>query len=711
MGVFDNAMNAKHPNRLIGEKSPYLLQHAYNPVDWHPWGDEAFEKAAKEDRPIFLSIGYSTCHWCHVMEKESFEDEDVARLMNDAFVSIKVDREERPDIDSVYMRVCQMMTGKGGWPLTIIMTPSKKPFFAATYLPREARFGMAGIKQLIPRIKEIWEYDRAQALSSANRIASILETASIEQRGEPLTARTLEMAYRGLSQNYDVQYGGFSRAPKFPSPHNLMYLLRSWRRTGDEWALKMVETTLGNMRSGGIYDHLGFGFHRYSTDHRWLVPHFEKMLYDQALLAMAYIEAYQATGNRGYGKTAREIFTYVLRDMAAPEGGFYSAEDADSEGEEGTFYLWSEEEIRQVLGQEEAEIFTRVYAIQREGNFRVEATGAKTGKNILHSTRPLSALAKELSRSSGELEERLESAREKLFQVREKRVHPHKDDKILTDWNALMIAALARGAGAFQEPAYEEAARRAAGFILARMRDGNGRLLHRYRDGEAAVPAFLDDYAFLICGLVELYEAGFEPVHLLRAIELNEVMLEHFWDHENGGLFFSADDAEGMLVRTKELYDGAIPSGNSVAMLNLLRLSHLAGNSLYEEKAAHLLRACSKTIAEVPYAHTQFMAALDFSLGPSSQVVIVGKPGSGDTMTMIQSLQGSFLPNKVVMFRSTEEQDPAIIQLAEYTRNLESIGGKATAYVCRDFRCDLPTTDEKQMLTLLNEGVASTPSS
>jgi uncharacterized protein YyaL (SSP411 family) len=704
-------MNARRPNKLIAEKSPYLLQHAYNPVDWYPWGDEAFEKAAKEDRPIFLSIGYSTCHWCHVMEKESFEDESVARLMNDAFVSIKVDREERPDIDSVYMRVCQMMTGNGGWPLTIIMTPSKKPFFAATYLPREAGFGMAGIKQLIPRIKEIWEYDRAQVLSSAERVASILMTSLVEQRGEPLTERILEMAYRGLSRNYDVQYGGFSRAPKFPSPHNQMYLLRYWRRTGDDRALKMVETTLGNMRSGGIYDHLGFGFHRYSTDNRWLVPHFEKMLYDQALLAMAYIEAYQATGNRDYGETAREIFTYVLRDMTAPEGGFYSAEDADSEGEEGTFYLWSEEEIKQVLSQEEAEIFTRVYAIQREGTFKVEATGAKTGKNILHIARPLSVLAKELGRSSGELEERLEAAREKLFQAREKRVHPHKDDKILTDWNGLMIAALARGAGTFQEPAYEETSRRAAEFILARMCDAGRRLLHRYRDGEAAIPAFLDDYAFLIWGLVELYESSFEPVHLLRAIELNEAMLEHFWDHENGGLFFSGDDAEGMLVRTKEFYDGAIPSGNSVAMLNLLRLSHLAGNTRYEEKAAQLLRACSKTVAEAPYAYTQFMIALDFSLGPSSQVVIVGNPQSDDTASMIRRLQGSFLPNKVVMLRSTDEQDPDIIRVAEYVRGLESIGGKATAYVCRGFRCDLPTTDEKQMLTLLNEGVASTPTS
>jgi uncharacterized protein YyaL (SSP411 family) len=704
-------MNRRRPNRLIGEKSPYLLQHAYNPVDWYPWGDEAFEKAERKDRPIFLSIGYSTCHWCHVMEKESFEDDDVARLMNEAFVSIKVDREERPDIDSVYMTVCQMMTGSGGWPLTIVMTPEKKPFFAATYLPKEARFGRAGMKELIPRIKELWEHNQGQALASADKVTSVLETTSIEPNGEELRERTLEIAFRGLSRNFDVQHGGFSSAPKFPTPHNLMYLLRYWRRTGDERALKMVEMTLDNMRSGGIYDHLGFGFHRYSTDDRWLVPHFEKMLYDQALLAMAYTEAYQATGNRQYGETAREIFTYVLRDMTAPEGGFYSAEDADSEGEEGKFYLWRAEEIRGILTAEEAEIFTKAFTIQGTGNFREEATGAETGKNIPHITRPLSVLAKEFGVSLGELQERLEVAREKLFAFREKRVHPHKDDKILTDWNGLMIAALSKGAQAFHEPAYEEAATRAAEFLLAKLRDTDGRLYHRYRDGEAGIPAFLDDYAFLCWGLVELYEATFESGYLRRAIELNDVMLEHFWDPVHGGLYFSGDDAEDMLVRKKELYDGALPSGNSVAMLNLGRLSHLVGNSRYEEKAAHLLRACSKTIAAAPFAYTQFMAALDFLLGPSSQVVIVGNPQSGDTKNMIKTLQGSYIPNKVLMFRSAEEQNPDITRLAEYTRDLESIEGKATAFVCRDFRCDLPTTDAHQMLALLIKDVVKTPAS
>jgi uncharacterized protein YyaL (SSP411 family) len=695
-------VNSKGSNKLRSEKSPYLLQHAQNPVDWYPWGEEAFERARKEGRPIFLSIGYSTCHWCHVMERESFEDRQVAELMNDAFVCIKVDREERPDIDSVYMTVCQVMTGSGGWPLTIIMTPERKPFFAATYIPRENRFGRIGMKQLIPRIRELWEYHRGDALTSADKVTSILERVSIEPDGEELKEETLEIAYEQLSRNFDVEYGGFSNAPKFPSPHNLMFLLRYWRRTGDERALGMVEMTLQNMWRGGIYDHVGLGFHRYSTDHRWLVPHFEKMLYDQALLAMAYVEAYQATGKKEYEETAREIFTYVLRDMNAPEGGFYSAEDADSEGEEGRFYLWTEEEIREILAAEEADLVTKVLSMQQGGNFRHEASGEKTGNNIPHLTGPLSGLAQDLGMVPEELKERLELAREKLFAVRENRVHPHKDDKILTDWNGLMIAALAKGAQAFRDPLYEGAARRAAEFILEKMRDPDGRLYHRYRDAEAAISAFLDDYAFLVWGLMELYEATFESGYLRRAIELHDFMIAHFWDPGTGGFWFSADDADTILVRNKQIYDGAIPSGNSIAVLNLLRLSRLTGSPKYEEMAVRLIRAFSKMISEAPAAYTQFMVALDFALGPTSEVVIVGNPGSGDTMTMIQTLQGSFTPNKVVMFRSTKERDPEITRLAEFIRDFSSIEGKATAYVCKGFRCDLPTTEAQQMLALLN---------
>ncbi|MGH7890123.1 MAG: thioredoxin domain-containing protein, partial [Thermodesulfobacteriota bacterium] len=477
----------KKPNRLISEKSPYLLQHAHNPVDWYPWGEEAFVKAKNEDKPIFLSIGYSTCHWCHVMENESFEDEEVAKLMNDAFVSIKVDREERPDIDSIYMTVCQMLSQGGcGWPLNIIMTPDKKPFYAATYIPKENRHGRAGMLEFIPRIKEIWKTQRDNVLDSADQITSAIRQASQvsnEKKGKELDGSTFEKAYDQLAQNFDTVHGGFGRAPKFPTPHNLLFLLRCWKRTGKDKALEIVEKTLSAMRRGGIYDHVGFGFHRYSTDPEWLVPHFEKMLYDQAMLSMAYIEGYQATGNRDYEKTAREIFTYVLRDMTSPDGGFYSAEDADSEGEEGKFYLWTEDEIRKVLNKEESDLVMKVFNVEKGGNFSDEATGRKTHSNIFHLSGSLSDAASLLNLEREQLERRIETAREKLFSVREKRIHPHKDDKILTDWNGLMIAALAKGASAFDEPKYAEAAGRAVGFILSRMQKSDGELLHRYRDG------------------------------------------------------------------------------------------------------------------------------------------------------------------------------------------------------------------------------------
>ncbi|MDH5715699.1 MAG: thioredoxin domain-containing protein, partial [Candidatus Aminicenantes bacterium] len=484
----------RKPNRLIAEKSPYLLQHAFNPVDWYPWGSEAFDKARKENKPIFLSIGYSTCHWCHVMEKESFEDPEIASMMNEAFICIKVDREERPDIDRIYMTVCQMMTGSGGWPLTIIMTPDKKPFFAATYIPRPSRLGRLGMMELIPRIQELWKSKKGEVMSSAEQITQHLTQISIHAAGEPLGEAALEMAYRRLSRVFDERYGGFGRAPKFPTPHNLTFLLRYWKRTGEQKALRMVEKTLQSMRLGGIYDHVGFGFHRYSTDSRWLLPHFEKMLYDQALLVMAYTEAYQATRKEEYRHTVREILDYVMRDMTAPEGGFYSAEDAESEGEEGKFYLWTEEEIRQLLPGEESDLIVRIFNIEKDGNFAEEATGRRTGSNILYLRKSLHETASDMKISPEELERDFQKARQKLFAARHKRVHPHKDDKILTDWNGLMIAALARASSAFDEPQYAEATRRAADFILARMRDSKGKLYHRYRDGETAIPAYLDDY-------------------------------------------------------------------------------------------------------------------------------------------------------------------------------------------------------------------------
>ncbi len=680
----------RYTNRLAREKSPYLLQHAHNPVDWYPWGAEAFARAKKENKPIFLSIGYSTCHWCHVMEHESFEDPEVARLMNDSFVAIKVDREERPDIDNVYMTVSQMLSGSGGWPLTILMTPDKKPFYAGTYIPREGRFGQPGMLELLPQVAKAWSTQHDKIADSANKITSALQQASSGSAGGDLGARTLSAAYRQLESTFDAQNGGFGTSPKFPTPHQLLFLLRYWKRSGDVHALAMVEKTLRAMRQGGIYDQVGFGFHRYSTDARWLVPHFEKMLYDQALLAMAYTEAFQATGKAEYRQTAREILTYVLRDMTSPEGGFYSAEDADSQGQEGKFYLWTQSEIRQVLGAG-AGPFIKAYGVEDGGNFADEASGQQGNSNILHRTAAPSPAAAAS----------LEAARQKLFAAREKRVHPRKDDKILTDWNGLMIAALAKAGRAFGEPRYTQAAQRAADFILQKARK-NDRLLHRYREGEAAITAHLDDYAFLCWGLLELYEADFDARRLQSALDLNRSMLAHFWDGQKGGLYLTADDSEELLTRSKEVYDGAVPSGNSVAMWNLLRLSRMTGQADLEARAARLERAFSAGVAQQPAAHTQFLVALDFAIGPSYEVVIAGKPEAPDARAMLRALNTRFLPNKVVLLRPTGQAAPPITSLATFTRYQTGLKNKATAYVCLKGACRLPTTDINQMLSLLN---------
>lgn len=696
----------KKPNRLISEKSPYLLQHAYNPVDWYPWGDEAFEKAKQEDKPIFLSIGYSTCHWCHVMEHESFEDEEVAKLMNDAFVSIKVDREERPDIDNIYMTVCQMLSKGGcGWPLNIILTPDKKPFYAATYIPKEPRFGRAGMLDFVPRVKEVWKTGRDKVLDSANQITSALQQASNVSngsKGEELGQSTLKVAYNQLSQSFDTVHGGFGRAPKFPTPHNLLFLLRYRKRSEENKALEMVEKTLDAMRRGGVYDHIGFGFHRYSTDPQWLLPHFEKMLYDQAMLTIAYTEAYQATGKKDYEKTAREVFSYVLRDMTAPEGGFYSAEDADSEGEEGKFYLWTEDEIREILGKEDADLINKVFNVEKGGNFSEEATGRNAQRNILYLKASSTESASLLNMDEQELEKRIEASREKLFSAREKRVHPHKDDKILTDWNGLMIAALAKGASAFNEPEYAEAAKQAADFILKTMRKADGRLLHRYRGGDAGIQANLDDYAFLVWGLIELYEATFDVIYLQTALKLNNDMIRQFWDDKNGGFYFSPYDGEELIVRQKEIYDGAVPSGNSVAMLNLLRLGRITANHEFEEKAAQIGSFFSNAVKQYPAAYTQLMVALDFGVGPSYEVVIVGNSQAEDTKAILDALRKQFIPNKIVLLRPTEKDTDDITSIAEFTRGQSTLGGKATAYVCLNYECKLPTTDIVKMLELLN---------
>jgi uncharacterized protein YyaL (SSP411 family) len=694
-------MADQKPNRLISEKSPYLLQHAHNPVDWYAWGDEAFERAKKEDKPIFLSIGYSTCHWCHVMERESFEDPDVARLMNEVFVSIKVDREERPDLDQVYMTVSQILTGSGGWPLTIIMTPDKRPFFAGTYIPKESRFGRVGMMELIPRIRKVWSGQRDGVLDSANKIIDALRIAGQERPGTDLGMEVLEKAYEELAGRFDEGHGGFGTSPKFPTPHNFLFLLRCWKRTGNEKALEMVEKSLLAMRKGGIFDHVGYGFHRYSTDRQWLLPHFEKMLYDQALLVLPYVEVFQATGHELYRKSAEEILEYVLRDMTSPDGAFYSAEDADSEGVEGKFYIWHEDEIRDVLEEDEADLFIQVYGVLKEGNFSEEARGIRSGANILHLKKSIDRLAPELNISIHDLQARLKTARDKLFDVRVKRVHPHKDDKVLTDWNGLMIAALAKAAQVFDKHEYAAAAKKAADFILERMQTSKGRLLHRFRDGEAAITANLDDYAFFVWGLMELYEAAFETRFLKTALDLNQDMLAHFLDRESGGLFFTPDDGESLLVRKKEVYDGAIPSGNSVALLNMIRLARFTGSPDLEKRAADMARAFSGQVKELPSAYTHFLLSIDFALGPAYELVIAGNPGAKDTKEMIRAVRTHFIPNRVILFRNSDKKDPEMDRLAAFTKSHVSLGGKAAAYVCVGNACKSPTTDMKEMLHLI----------
>jgi len=698
----NNNKEKSNYNRLINEKSPYLLQHAENPVDWYPWGEKAFEKAKKENKPIFLSIGYSTCHWCHVMAHESFEDPKIAELMNEVFVSIKVDREERPDIDSVYMTVCQLITNSGGWPLTIMMTPERKAFFAGTYFPKETRFGRIGLKQLILQIKEKWKNEQEKLVESSEKINEILQEVTLESPGMNLDEGDLKNALKQLSKNFDKENGGFGGRPKFPTPHNLLFLMRMWKRTGNDQILFVVEKTLQAMSNGGINDHLGFGFHRYSTDQFWLVPHFEKMLYDQAMIAMAYIEAYQATKKTLYSEVARNIMTYVLRDMLSDEGGFYSAEDADSEGVEGKFYVWSYQELEEVLDSKKLEIFTKVYNIYKEGNYREEATGEPNGKNILHMTKSLETLASELGLTSETLKDKLKSIQLQLFNEREKRIHPHKDDKILTDWNGLMIASLALAGYVFNESEYIKAAEKTVDFILANLRNDKGQLLHRYRNNSAEIEAFLDDYSFFIWGLLNLYEATLNVHYLELAIEFMNMQSEHFWDEEIGGFFFTSHEAEHLITRRKEIYDGAIPSGNSVAMLNLLRLSQLTGNVDYEEKADILGRVFVENIKKNALGYSFFLSAVDFALGPTFSLVISGDTNQKDTLELLEIIRANYLPNKALLHRPTEMESPKIDEFSNFITYFDKHENKATAYVCINKTCKPPTNNADKMLEYLN---------
>ena len=684
-------------NRLSDESSPYLLQHAENPIDWFAWNEEAFEKAKREDKPVFLSIGYSTCHWCHVMAHESFEDETVGALMNEVFVSIKVDREERPDIDNIYMSVCQMMTGSGGWPLSIFMTPDKKPFYAGTYFPKENRYGRTGFVNLIKRIDELWKNDRDEIINASNQAASALQQFSTESGGDKLSESILIQGYEELRNRFDEEFGGFASAPKFPSPHNLLFLLRYWNLKKEGAALEMVEKTLTEMRKGGIYDHAGFGFHRYSTDKEWLVPHFEKMLYDQAMLAITYTEAYQAAKNVTFKKTALEIFEYVKRDMTSEEGGFYSAEDADSEGVEGKFYVWKTKELKSILNEDEFELTKKYFNLSDDGNYFDEAKRIKTGDNILHQTKTFLDFSAEMKIPPEDLRGKISKIRKKIFDRRKNRVHPSKDDKILTDWNGMMIAAYAKAARIFNNSDLKHSAEKAADFILKNVIDEKGRLLHRYKSGSAGIPANIDDYAYLIFGLLDLYETGFENKYLNTAIELTEDAIKYFWDDENGAFFFTASDSEKLLVRSKEFYDGAVPSGNSIMMNNFFLLSRITGKHEFEERAVKISSAASDNISRAPSAFSMALTGLSSLMNQSLEIIITGEDYES-AKEFFSVLDDEYLPNKVVVFVPQSKEKEELLKRAGYLKNYQMINGTATAYVCKNYSCELPTNDPAEMM-------------
>lgn len=672
------------PNKLASEKSPYLQQHADNPVDWYPWGEEAFKKAKAENKPVFLSIGYATCHWCHVMAHESFEDPGIARMMNEAFVNVKVDREERPDIDSTYMTVCQMLTGHGGWPLTIIMTPDKEPFFAGTYIPKEARFNRIGLRQLIPGVTGMWKNEPKRVEKATAKIREGFTRSQEFESGKFPGMEAVDFAAEQLSQRFDSKHGGFGEAPKFPSPHNLMFLLRQWKLKEEDRFLEMVSETLTQMRLGGIWDHIGFGFHRYSTDREWLLPHFEKMLYDQALLMMAYTECWQITNKPLFKQTVYEIADYLERNLSHPEGGFYSAEDADSEGEEGKFYVWEKAEIESVLSAKDASTFNELLGISSEGNFEDEASGKRTGKNIPH-------LPEELSDAEVDW---FSDIRNTLFEKREDRVRPLLDDKVLTDWNALMISALAKAGFALNEQRFLDMAEKAAEFLEEHLVE-DGQLLHRFKDDEAGINAMADDHAFLIWAYIELYEATFKPKYLKKAIDWNQQFIDLFWDEQKGGFFFSITDEDQVYGRQKQIFDGAIPSSNSVALMNLIRLSRLTGKTDLEDYANKLGQAFSADLIRSGASICHSMQSIQFLNAETREITLAVKTVS-EVEEVLNYFKDNFSPFAVLHIR-TDSTQALLDEVAAYTSTQNRINEKPTLYVCEQFTCERPVTSVNEM--------------
>ncbi len=670
-------------NRLANETSPYLLQHQTNPVDWYPWGPEALERAKEEDKPIFLSIGYSACHWCHVMEHESFENEAIAAELNDKFVCIKVDREERPDLDQIYMNATQLMTGRGGWPMSVFLTPDLKPFYAGTYWPPTDARGMPGFDRVIAGVAKAWAENRGGATEQADKLAEALDQLDDQHAAaEEIPAELLDTAARAVRGSFDPTYGGFGQAPKFPQPMNLRSLLRHWSRTGDEQSLRMVTVTLDRMAAGGIYDHLGGGFARYSVDARWLVPHFEKMLYDNALLAAAYLEAYQATGNEQYATVVRETLDYTLRDMTDAAGGFYSTEDADSEGVEGKFYVWTPSQLEEVLGQEAASVFARVYDITDSGNF-------EHGQSILNLPKSIDQQAELLGRDADELRAELAESRRKLFAAREERIHPGKDDKVIVAWNGLMIDAMARAGATLNEPRYTEAAAKAARFILAEMRRPDGRLLHTWRGGEAKLDAYLDDYACLANSLVTLYESTFEAEFLDESLRLTGVVTERFACPE-GGFYYTADDHEQLITRTLDFQDNAVPSGNAMAATAMARLGKLTGDARHLDAADATVRRAVGLIGRYPTAAGQMQIAADLLRGPTYELVVADETGDGATLAAIRR---RYLPNAVL----ASATGPAPESLAALLAGKEPVSGQPVLYVCEGFLCHAPAIGAEEI--------------
>ena len=684
-------MEAKPANRLSRETSPYLLQHAHNPVDWYPWGEEAFEKAKSENKPILLSIGYSACHWCHVMEHESFENEKIAGLMNELFVNIKVDREERPDLDEIYMNAVQMLTGRGGWPMTTFLTPDRKPFFGGTYFPPEDRQGMPGFARILLGVSQAYRERPADVEKSVSQILAALQRmAESQETSRKFSASIIADGAEKVARAYDADNGGLGQAPKFPNAGVYELFLRHYVASKNERFLEMIVHTLGKMARGGIYDHLGGGFHRYSVDAKWLVPHFEKMLYDNAQLVRIYAHAYTITHEPLFKSVVAETVDYLLREMLHPQGGFYSTQDADSEGEEGKFFVWTSDEISKVLGEQDAEIFCRMYDAGEPGNFE--------GKSILHPILSVEQASKFFHKEAAEIEALVAGAKQRLFVEREKRIKPFRDEKILTAWNGLMLSGLAEALKISENPACIDAAKRTVEFIFSKMfRDGF--LLHTYKDGRAKLLGYLDDYAFVAVGLLDLYETLFDRAYLDRAIQLADIMLREFSDAQGGGFFFTGKSHEQLISRAKPIFDASIPSGNSMATQLLLRLHHFTGDERYRASAEKVLRSYYDAMETQPFGFAHMLCAFDFYLGRAKEIVIVGSPTDAGVRALIEEINSAYRPNKVMQLATP---GTSLAEISSLLEGKTQIDGKATAYICQNFTCSAPVTRPAELRALLD---------